>query len=68
MLMTYDVRRSSYCGETYATLTENMAANVSAHTAITGVNGCHDDLDARHRQMDADSDQKRSLHGSGLYS
>lgn len=64
--MTYDVRRSSYCGETYATLTDNMAANVSAHSGIAAVNGCHDEMPATHRAMEADPDQKRPLHGSGV--
>lgn len=66
LMTTYDVRRSSYCGETYAT----DMANPSAHTAMTGVvNGCQDDMDVRHRQLDSDQDlrdTKPRIHGSGL--
>ncbi|CAG2104513.1 unnamed protein product [Medioppia subpectinata] len=49
MLMAYDVRRSSYCGETYATLADNMAVNTHQTSAQSGVNGVHDsELTAAH--------------------
>ncbi len=65
-MSAYDVRRSSYCGETF---NQNMA-NPSTNTSMGGLNGCQEDInDVRQRLSDNDCDlrdNKRSLHGSGL--